>query len=238
MRDSVRRCKETFLRTRAFVNENFSGADPMSFVRRLLAELDSVITRLDAYAGAQATGMSAARQGTLGKDAVRARLLRDLVAIRRTARPMVANDPNLLRQFRVPHGQSDQAVLAVAVSVVAGVRQLKDQFILRGLPENFVEELEADIDALREAVGRNIENRRAHVTATAAIQELCGRGMKALRELNPYMRNTYVSEPAKLAAWLSASRVERRSPRVRTNGEQTAPPNSPTPNTPAPAPAG
>ena len=181
--------------------------------------------------------MSAARQGTLAKDAARAKLLRGLVAIRRTARPMAANDPTLLQQFRVPHGRSDQAVLAVAVSV-AGARQLKAEFIQRGLPENFVEELEADIEALREAVARNIENRRAHITATAAIEELCGRGLKVLRELDAYVRNTFTSVPATLAAWRSASRVERRAPRPRANRAQTAPPNSPTPNAPAPPPAG
>ena len=238
MRDSVRRCKETFLRARAFVQENFSGAEPTSFVGLLLNELDSVITGLDSNAGVQAASRSASRQGTLGRVAARAKLLRGLDAISRTARPMADNDPNLLQQFRAPHGQSDQGVLAAAAAFAAGARQIKNQFILRGLHEEFIEELEADTEALRAAVARNIENRRAHVTATAAIDGLCGRGMKALRELDPYMRNTYAAEPAKLAAWLSASRVERRTPRTSTSARQTAPPNSPTPNTPAPPPAG
>ena len=61
--------------------------------------------------------------------------------------------------------------------------------------------------------------------------------MKVLRELDPFMRNTYAAEPAKLAVWLSASRVERRTPRTRADEEQTGPQTSPTPNTPAPTPA-
>jgi hypothetical protein len=238
MRDSVRRCKETFLRTQAFGRENFPDADRTTFVGRQLAAIDSVLAGLDSHAGAQAAGVSAARQGTLGKDAALAKLLGSLVAIRRTARPMAANDPTLLQQFRVPYGQSVQGVLAVAVSVATAARQLKAEFVQRGLPETFVEELEADTDALREAVTRKIENRRAHVTATAAIRELCERGMKALRELDPFMRNTYAAEPARLAAWLSASRVERRAARARTGEQPPAPPNSPAPGTPAPTPAG
>jgi hypothetical protein len=238
MRDSVRRCKETFLRTQAFGRENFPDADRTTFVGRHLATIDSVITGLDSYAGTQAASRSAGRQGTLGRVAARAKLMRGLDAVSRTARPMEANDPNLLQQFRVPHGRSDQAVLAAAAAFAAAARQLKAEFILRGLPENFIEELEADAEALRVAVARNIENRRAHVTATAAIQELCERGMKALRELDPFMRNTYAADPARLAAWVSAARVERRAARARTGEQPPAPPNSPAPGTPAPTPAG
>ena len=237
MRDSVRRCKETFLRVQAFGRECFAMAEPTSFVRMRLVVMDSVITRLDSSASAQAAALSAARQGTIAKDAALSKLLRTLEAISRTARPIEADGPTLLQQFRVPHGQSVQGVLAVAVSVAAAAQQLQAEFILRGLPDSFVEEFEADIAALRDAVTRNIENRRAHVTATAAIEELCGRGMRVLRELDAYVRNTFTSVPATLAAWLSASRVERRTPRPRA-GEQTAPPTSPTPNTPAPPPAG
>src|SRR5215207_3363414 len=237
MRDSVRRCKETFLRVQAFGRECFGAAAPTSFVRVRLTVLDSVVNGLDSSLAAQAAALSAARQGTIAKDAALAKLLRTLEAVSRTARPMEADDPTLLQQFRVPHGQSVQSVLASAVSVAAAARQLQAEFILRGLPDSFVEEFEADIAALRDAVSRNIENRRAHVTATAAIEELCGRGMRVLRELDAYVRNTFASVPATLAAWLSASRVERRTPRPRA-GEQTAPPTSPTPDTPAPPPAG
>ena len=238
MNDSVRRCKETFLRTKGFGREHFSLAEPTSFVRIHLAEIDSVIFGLESNASAQAAGRSAARQGTLAVAAALAKVMRGLVAIRRTARPMAANDPNLLQQFRVPHSESVQGVLAVAVSVANTARQLKADFIERGHPADFVEGLEADIEALGDAVARKIENRRAHVTATAAVEKLCARGMKAMRELDPYMHNTFADDPAKLAAWRSASRVERRSARARTNAQPSAPSNSPTPNTTAPTPAG
>jgi hypothetical protein len=237
MRDSVRRCKETFLRVRAFGQENFAAAEPTSFVGLCLAEIGTVLTGLESHTGAQAAAMSAARQGTIAKDAALARLLRGFEVISRTARPLEADDPTLLQQFRVPHRQSVQAVLAAAVFVANAARQIEGRFVQRGLPENFVEEFEADTDALREAVARNNGNRRAQVAATAVIEELCGRGLKALRDLDPFMRNTYAAEPGKLAVWLSASRVERRTPRARTAAQPTAPPTSPTPNTPAPAPA-
>jgi uncharacterized small protein (DUF1192 family) len=208
-------------------------AEPTSFVRMRLVELDSIINRLDSYLAAQVASRSAARQGAIGKTAALSKLLRGFEAISRTARPIEADDPNLLQRFRVPHGQSVQGVPAAAASVAAAARQLQAEFVLRGLPDSFVEEFEADIAALRDAVTRSIENRRAQVTATAAIQELCGRGMRVLRDLDPYVRNTFSSVPETLAAWLSASRIERRSPRTRPAEQPPAPPTSPTPPTPA-----
>ena len=233
MRDDVRRCMETFLRVRAFCLVHFALAGPTSFIRLRMVELDSIINRLDSYTAAQAASRSAARQGTVGKGAALSKLLRGFEAISRTARPMATADPTLLQQFRVPRGQSVQGVLAVAVSVAAAARQLQDEFVLRGLPASFVEEFEADIAALRDAVARSIENRRAQVTATAAIQELCGLGMKVLRVMDPYVRNTFTSVSETLAAWRSASRIERRSPRARPAEQPPAPPTSPTPPPPA-----
>jgi hypothetical protein len=226
------------MRSQAFGRENCGGAEPTSFVGRHLATIDSVLTGLDLYAAAQAAGRSAARQGTLARATARAKLLRGFDAICRTARPMEAADPTLLQQFRVPHRESDQGVLAAAGAVAAAARQHKAEFLLRGMPENFIEEFEADTEALRAAVARCIENRRAHVTATAVITQLVERGMKALRELDPFMRNIFVGEPARLAAWFSASRIERRSARARAVARPSAPPNSPAPNTSAPPPAG
>ena len=47
------------------------------------------------------------------------------------------------------------------------------------------------------------------VATTALIGESIRRGMIALRILDAVMRNIYATQPGKLAAWLSASHVER-----------------------------
>jgi hypothetical protein len=73
MSDSVRRCKETFLRVQAFGRECFAMAGPTSFARPRLVVLDSVIAGLDSNASAQAAALSAARQGAIAKKAARSR---------------------------------------------------------------------------------------------------------------------------------------------------------------------
>lgn len=68
------------------------------------------------------------------------------------------------------------------------------------------------------------QGREMHVEATAAIDKLIEGGMTAVRELDPIVRNIFANEPAKLAAWLSASHVER-APRRKTQAQH--PPTPP-----------
>jgi hypothetical protein len=226
MRDNVRFAIEAFLRVQAFGRENWAGADPASYVAQKLAVINTMLTELETYTGAQATGLGSARQSTLKRAAARRELLSLLNAISRTARTMEELDPTLYQQFRVPHGEGDQALRAAAVSFATAARPLEAEFVRRGLTDNFIEDLELRAEALREAVGLKIESRRSHVTATANIDSLIERGLKAVRQLDCFMRNTYANDPAKLAAWVSASRVERRTPRGQTEGQpaSTTPP--------------
>jgi hypothetical protein len=228
MKDIERRRIETFLRVQAFGRENGAQFPQASFAGEQFAVIDSVLKDLEKHTSAQVGGMSAARLGSVSKAAAHDELLRTLEAISRTARPLAANTPGLIEKFRVPHGQGNQALLATARAFVAAALPLKAEFIKRGLDENFIEDLEADIDALAEAITRKIESHESHVAATAAIDELIERGMNALRELDPFMRNTFADDHARLAAWLSASRVERSA--RRKNGQPEKPPahDSPT----------
>lgn len=221
MKDIVRRRIEMFLRVRAFGRENATQFPETSFAAELFAALNTVLEGLERHTSAQVSGLSAARQGATSKAAARDELMRDLEAISRTARPLAASRPGLVEQFRVPHNQSDQAVLAAARAFYENAVPLRAEFYKRGLPDDFLEDLEADTKALEEAIARKIESRDTHVTATAAIDDLIGRGVAAVRELDPIMRNTLADDPARLAGWLSASRVER--PPRRGNGEGRRP---------------
>jgi hypothetical protein len=213
MKDLERRRLEMFQRVRAQGREHAALAPATSFAGEQFAALNIVLEGLETHTSAQAAGLSVARQGVSGKAAARDELMRDLEAISRTARPMAASSPGLSEQFRVPHNQSDQAVLATARAFASAALPLKAEFVKRGMPADFIEDLEADIEALQEAITRKIEGRESHVTATAAIDDLIERGMKAVQELDPIMRNIFADDAAKLAGWLSACRVERSARR-------------------------
>ena len=206
-----------------FGKENVALFPATSFAGEQFAVIDDVLEELEQHATTQAAGLSAAREGTTGKAAARDELMRALEAISRTARPMAANSPGLLEKFRVPHNQSNQAVLAAARAFAAAALPLKAEFVKRGMRPDFIEDLEANIEAFDEAITRKIESRESHVETTAAIDDATERGVTALRELDPIMRNILADDPSKLAAWLSASHVERSARRSKKeDGKPTA----------------
>ncbi len=200
-----------------------------SFAGEQFAALDSAINALETHASAQSSGRGGARQGAAGKAAARDELMRDLEAISRTARAMALTTPGLDDKFRTPHNKSNQEVLAAARAVATDALPLKAKFIRRGMPADFLEVLAADIALMEQANSQKARGTESHVAATAAIDTEVERGMNAVRQLDPVMRNTFVSDPATLAAWFSASHVERTprgAPTSATPGMTT--PTAPT----------
>jgi hypothetical protein len=118
-------------------------------------------------------------------------------------------------------------MLAAARAQAADALAVKAEFIKRGMPANFLEDLQADIEQFDEAITRKEQGRETHVEATAAIDDLIEQGLDARRELNPIVRNIFADESAKLAAWESASRIERPGRRSRRTGPQTPTPPAP-----------
>jgi hypothetical protein len=226
MNDIERRRLEMFIRVREFGSTQATQFPLTSFAGEQLAIVSNAINQLEMHASAQVSGKSTVRESTTSKAAARDELMQDLEAISRTARAMAITMPGLDDKFRVPHNQSNQAVLAVARATAVDALPLKSEFIKRGMPTDFLEDLQADIDEMEQAITRKVQGKESHVTATAAIDAEIERGMNAVRELDPVMRNTFAANAATLAAWMSASRVER-SP--RRNPHAATPPTPPTP---------
>ena len=209
MKDTERRRLEMFMRVLEFCTEHAAQFPPTSFAGEQIAILNSVINALETHARAQSSGRSGARQGAAGKAAARDELMRDLEAISRTARSMALTTPGLEDKFRVPHNKSNQDVLAAARAAATNALPLKAEFIRRGMPADFLEDLAADIAAMDEAITQKARGTESHIAATAAIDTEVERGMTAVRQLDAAVRNTFASDPAVLAAWSSASHVER-----------------------------
>lgn len=225
MKDTVRRRLEMFLRVREYRSQHAAQFPPTSFAGEQFAIVDSAINALEAHASAQASGRGKARESASSKAAARDELINDLDAISRTARAMAMTTPGLNDKFRTPHNQSDQDVLTAARTAATDALPYKAEFIRRGMPSDFLEDLQADIDEMEEAIARKAQGTTSHIAATAAIDKEIERGMKAVRELDPIMRNTFASNAAALTAWFSASHVER-SPR-RTSQTPPTPPAPP-----------
>jgi hypothetical protein len=220
MKDSDTRRYEAFLRVREFGAARAAQFPPNSFGAEKFTALGAVIAGLDEHATTQVSGLNTAQQGVTGKAAARDELRRDLEAVSRTARIMAFDTPGLEDRFRLPRGPKDQELLNTARAFAAAAQPLAAEFTRRGLPADFLADLASEIEIFEQAVNRKTEGRAAHVAATAAIDDLIEDGMKHLRQLDTVVRNIFADDPATLAAWTSASHVER-APRAK---QPAAPP--------------
>ena len=79
---------------------------------------------------------------------------------------------------------------------------------------NFLVDLKGEIDAMQAAVAGQHSDAETRLRATASLDALIDRGMKAVRRLDAIVRNKFRDDAATLSAWASARHVERRGPRT------------------------
>ncbi|HEX8494244.1 MAG TPA: hypothetical protein VF658_15455 [Pyrinomonadaceae bacterium] len=224
MNDADTRFYEMFLSVHGFNTTQSERIPPRTLAHDLFANLTRIISELDRHTATQVSGKRAAQESTTSKAAARAELYYDLDAIRRTARAASYTIPGLEDKFRFSTRMKDQDLLATARAFLADAEPYKDEFIRRGLPANFLDDLRADIAAFEQAITRKLRGRETHVTSSAAIDDLIDEGVRTVRELDPIMRNMFAAEPAILAAWLSAIHVERPPRRSKNKKTPTPPP--------------
>ena len=218
---------QMLIRVREFGSRHASAFPADSLGGQTFAEVGAVITALAGYATTQSVGKGGARERTVSKATARAALYEHLLAINVTARALALDTPGLETKFRMPRSGTDQALLTAGLAFAADAVPLAGTFQQHEMPANFIDELHADIAALEEALSGRVRSRDAHVAATAALEATVERGIKAVQRLQAIVRNKFRDDPAVLAAWESASHVERRSRTV------TPPqPEPPQPSTP------
>jgi hypothetical protein len=198
-----------FIRVRGFGTAHAAVFPAPSRGGELFASLNTVISELESHAAAQFSSTRASKEGTTLKAVALANLQEDLEAISRTARALALTMPGLNDKFRLPRNVGAQAWLAAARSFAEDALPLKAEFIWRGLPANFLDDLQAGITELEQAVDRKGQLSGESVAASAAIDEAIDRGMQIVRELDAIVRNTFRDNDVTLAEWASARHVER-----------------------------
>ncbi len=138
-----------------------------------------------------------------------AELREDLRAINRTARALAVDDSAIGEMFRMLSGNNEQNLLAAARTFLTNAAPLKNKFIEYGLPADFLEDLQSDVAAFEQAASGKSTATGEKVSATASIGNAVQNGLEGLRRLQAIVPNKYRDNPAKLAAWSSASHVER-----------------------------
>lgn len=204
---------------------------PSSKTRALFLKLPPIIKELEKYR------VGKLRQ-PVGKEACIAALSADFKDIARTARAIYLDDPSFPKShYRTPRTRTETPIATHADALLellenqeqdtpaqlAEKDALRAKFVAYELPEDFVEDLRADRDALTNCNKNKHSDLSESVEATAAIDELLDEAQAVITRLDAAIKNKYARVPEKLAAWRSASRTARPSR-----------PAKPTPPTPTP----
>jgi hypothetical protein len=225
MKNTDIRTFEMFARTHD-LGETLAPSFPAtSLGRQKFAAIGVVIEELEAHGTTQSSGKGAAQASTKAKRAARIDVREKMIAIRDTAQALEETIPGVSSNFRVPRANGDQALINSARAFVTAATPIKSEFLQREMPATFLEDLTAVIAVFESAVNEKNASTEKHITATAAINASLERGLKLVRELDPIVRNKFRADAATLAAWDSASHVQRPPKKKK-----------PAPATPTPSP--
>lgn len=216
MNDQDIRSYEMLLRVGDYGVEEASFFPATTLGGELFSKISAAVIDLGKHIAKQVSGSTSAQQGTSSKAAARSALRKALERIRRTARSMSATMPGIDTKFRIPGKATDQELLAVAQACATDATPLKNEFIRFAMPPDFLDDLNELIEDFRRALSVQQTGKVHQVSATAAIEDTLDEALSAERQLDAIVRNTFHDDPARLAAWLSASHVERTPRKKKT----------------------
>ena len=201
---------------------------------------DSVIGNLIRALKEQETGTGDYHGGTTSKSVQRDGVMAVLRGFNKSAAAIASADktPEIMDNFRMPHGTNDTIIAARARAFADAAMALKAKFLALEHPADFIEALRQRVVDFENADSEQNTGLQDQVGATASIDDLIDQGLVILKQLDAIMPNKYAGNPEKLAAWLTASNIQRPSANGKTAATVQPSPNAKQPGAvPPPTPA-
>lgn len=208
MNDRERREFEMALEALLVLTKYQSYFDGIAAVAAAIAVLETQTQTLRDLGADKVSVTSAAKDATIHKGDLRDALEDAMQDIADMWKPMAKNYENAQNKFRMPRG-SDQLRIDTAGSFIEDATPLKDDFVGRGMPDNFITNLTSIRDAFDAVVNESDAARLARIGTNAQFREPLKKCREAVEDVDPIVKMIFRDEPAKLAEWLSASRVKK-----------------------------
>lgn len=200
---------EMFIRVSGFGAENAADFPVGSIGATQFAEVATMVAQIQQLIGDQSQSRSDARYNFNTKDTARENLRAELTQISDIARSMIYQFPGIDLMFRTPRNLSDANLLAAGRAFYANSEQYETAIIEYGLPDDFRAATLAAVEAFESSLSAPGNSISSQVAATADIGAAIRRGMIAVRILDGVVKAKYRNNVGKLAAWTSASHLER-----------------------------
>lgn len=198
----------TYRRVRDFGFESAADFPATSVGGKSFKTMVDEIPKVEAANETQSSNIN--KEATVSKESALASILEDMREINRTARSAGVDDPSIAALFRMPHENGYQKILASAMAFHTNSAAPREQTLIDyGMQAGFRADLQSDIDDLQTAIAGHNDARTAKTGATGDAGASMKLMNEALRRLRGIVPNVYRDNPAKLAAWASASHVAR-----------------------------
>ncbi len=207
MNDDNRRRYEMQVRVVQFGTDN--AGDFTGFATTKFAELAAIVTEIESESAAQQSGFGEAAQQYEVKDTARENLRDLMAAISRTSKSMEYEFDGIADKFKFQRNMPDVTMLGKARAFETEANPYKAAFENYGLSGNFISDLTDAANAFEATFSTTASATAEHVAATAEEASKIRQGMIIVRILDGIVKNRYANDPGKLAAWISASHVEK-----------------------------
>ena len=193
--------------------------------------------RFDAFKGASSFGLNNVNDFKPASGTTKTKAQELFEALGAVADGEVATadtTPEIMDNFRMPHGTNDTVIVARARAFADAAGPLKAKFVALEHSADFIEALRQRVVDFENAHTEQNTGLQDQVGATAGIDDLIDQGLVILKQLDAIMHNKYASNPQKLAAWLTASNIQR--PSANGKAATASPDVTPSPNAKQPRP--
>lgn len=220
----IRNHYDAFDRMKAFRAKHGSLITAGSRAAGLFTGIGTVVATLEEHGVKKISGTASYQGGAESRRIARELVLEDLRAIRNTAEAISEADdlPEFDEQFRLPRSGSAALLLMKAKAFLQDATPHKDLFIEFELPEDFLEDLEADIALLEKAKDDKEAGLSEQVAGTAELSAATLAGIKLRKQLLPIMRNKFRGQPGILAEWETAIHIVRPDRKAEEEKAQIA----------------
>jgi len=195
----------------------------------LIEALGAAVTRMSGQASLHFAGAEAIRISNNKKTATIEALKSQIESIVGTARVLKIDD------FWMPRNRSAAAYIAAGRAFAPALEALKQDFIEHGLPPDFIGRLNAAVQAAEHAKLNQVSSKSRRFGAAREFDKSLSEALDYVGRLDAIVLNAMQDNPALLAAWNVARRVDQAGNRKRVKKPQEA--NTPVVANPPAAPS-
>ena len=227
MKDIERRRLDALKRCVQFYQDNI--ADLGSGITKIKFQaLEALVNLSDDKSADVESNLGEGAGATDQKATIRENLRDKCAAISETAKGMEPDFDGISAIFRFRRNLNDADLLAKAMAFAQSAVAYEADFITYLLPATFIADLNTEITAFETAINTQTSKTDGRVESHVELANAIGDGMKLTRTLKRLVRNKYAGDPGKIAAWESASHVEK-APEKKDEPAEPVPPVPPTP---------